>query len=856
MACCLVLPVAVGFEVRPALAQEGCPLPAGGDPLPAPPVTAGEVEDGSASLMDFALAAIAQFKRRGSDTLSSEQLAVSGCRLRQEGGPWRSGDTYLVSLTPEDGRVYFHARDMSLSASRLRSDVYAGILAALGVPRAVLGGLASPDADTRRRALAALFGLLRDEPHGPFDLTGSGSGAPAVPGARGYAGAFVSANTGQPRLLLAGFDLDASHVAEEQISHYMPAVTARDVVDRATLREFVTEALRFLAEGQRNARSIAEARIAFAEARLALRDPNGPWRHGAVYLSIVDRVSNVILFHGGFPDRLELRPPGVTRDVVTGELIWDQLLAAATSSPEGGFWTYHFDDPTDDSDAADIPKVGFAVELARTITRSDGTETRTSLIVSSGFYPRASETGAEQLGTVVEAVLPQVMRAMTASTVDAVSGRVQRAMSDAAPVRELSLGGTSTLTQMLMANGQALESGTFDPAALIAASSFSLALDDGGGAGFLGGLTVWGSGNVRNFSGGDPQSVSYDGDVTGASVGIDTRLGADLLAGMSVTRAQGTVDYTASSTLSGELTATVTSVAPYVGWQTPAGIGLWALAGHGRGEVELDGGSAGTDSSDLTQRMAAAGVSGPLVASDDLIAGGTTRLSLKGETAFTKAEVEGSETLDEMTLNASRQRLALEGSHVRRLASGATLTPSVEIGMRHDGGDGETGNGVEVGAGLRFADPATRLTVEARARTLVAHGGDYEEWGLSGLVRIDPGRAGRGIALSLRPAWGQAASGVRQLWNSGVAGGTSPADGAGGRMSARIGYGLDAAPGLGTVTPWAGLGLGDGGAGAWDMGVLWQLAPGASVSLLGTLREAGPGGEPAESLMLHGALRW
>lgn len=128
MAFCLALPVAVGFDVRPALAQEACPLPAGGDPLPEPPVTAGEVEDGSASLMDFAVAAIAQFKRRGSDTLSSEQLAVSGCRLRLEGGPWRSGDTYLVSLTPEDGRVYFHARDMSLSASRLRFDVYAGIL--------------------------------------------------------------------------------------------------------------------------------------------------------------------------------------------------------------------------------------------------------------------------------------------------------------------------------------------------------------------------------------------------------------------------------------------------------------------------------------------------------------------------------------------------------------------------------------------------------------------------------------------------------------------------------------------------------------------------------------------------------
>ena len=52
----------------------------------------------------------------------------------------------------------------------------------------------------------------------------------------------------------------------------------------------------------------------------------------------------------------------------------------------------------------------------------------------------------------------------------------------------------------------------------------------------------------------------------------------------------------------------------------------------------------------------------------------------------------------------------------RKLASGATFTPSLEIGMRHDGGDGETGNGVETGGGLRYADAASGLTLEGRAR--------------------------------------------------------------------------------------------------------------------------------------------
>ena len=159
-------------------------------------------------------------------------------------------------------------------------------------------------------------------------------------------------------------------------------------------------------------------------------------------------------------------------------------------------------------------------------------------------------------------------------------------------------------------------------------------------------------------------------------------------------------------------------------------------------------------------------------------------LSLKAETAFTWAQMDASGTLASAELSASRQRLTVEGSHARKLASGGTFTPSIEVGMRNDGGDGETGSSVEAGGGLRYADPATGLTVEGRARTLLVHSEDYEEWGLSGLIRIDPGSAGRGLALNVQPAWGPTASGVQRLWETGVAGGSSPTYRAVGRIDA------------------------------------------------------------------------
>ena len=120
--------------------REPCPLPAGEAPPADPAVTAQQVEDGSATLAEFAQAALRRFKGVD-DVLTTQQLAYSGCRLRLEGGPWRSGSTYIVTLSA-DGRVYLHAKNMSLSAGKLQVPIYGQILLALGTPRRFCRGCA------------------------------------------------------------------------------------------------------------------------------------------------------------------------------------------------------------------------------------------------------------------------------------------------------------------------------------------------------------------------------------------------------------------------------------------------------------------------------------------------------------------------------------------------------------------------------------------------------------------------------------------------------------------------------------------------------------------------------------------
>ena len=155
-------------------------------------------------------------------------------------------------------------------------------------------------------------------------------------------------------------------------------------------------------------------------------------------------------------------------------------------------------------------------------------------------------------------------------------------------------------------------------------------------------------------------------------------------------------------------------------------------------------------------------------------------LALRGDAFWVRTEsdavtVAGVGRLAASEGEASRVRLTLEGSRRVDLEGGA-LTPSLEVGLRQDGGDAETGTGLELGGGVAYADPASGLAMDLKARTLVAHAeSGYREWGVSGAVKLQPGGAGRGLSFSLLPAFGADAGGDR-LWSARDAAQLAPAN--------------------------------------------------------------------------------
>ena len=175
-------------------------------------------------------------------------------------------------------------------------------------------------------------------------------------------------------------------------------------------------------------------------------------------------------------------------------------------------------------------------------------------------------------------------------------------------------------------------------------------------------------------------------------------------------------------------------------------------------------------------------------------------LAFKADTLWvgmrTKAATGPGGNLDSTTAAVSRLRTALEGSQSMTIASRMALTPSIEIGIRQDGGDAETGRGMDLGAGLVLADGVTGLAVDIRVRRLLVHQAEgFAESGMSISVSYNPTPSTPlGFTARVSPAWGgDAMSGAEALWGRESMGGMARNHLIGGgnnRLDTEVGYGL------------------------------------------------------------------
>ena len=392
-------------------------------------------------------------------------------------------------------------------------------------------------------------------------------------------------------------------------------------------------------------------------------------------------------------------------------------------------------------------------------------------------------------------------------------------------------------------------------AQLLLGSRFTYTGGEDASGGVIG---FWGRGTQTRFDGADGD-LDLDGDVTTAMLGADYARG-DWLAGVALTQSFGRGGYRgpapagdlladggtsiAGSATDGAIETSLTAAVPYAAWRPSERLNVWGAAGFGSGDLTLAPEGAGSVSADIGWTMAAAGLKGELFSF-----GGGTTLSLVSDALWAGTRSDRADGLAATESGVSRLRLGVEGGRRFELPGGGSLTPKLEIGARHDGGDAETGFGVEVGGGIAWTDPRFGLRLDLEGRTLLAHDdGAMRDRGFSASLAWDPRPdSARGLSLALRQdAGGPSGGGLDALFADGPAagrraghvgqGGSAP-----GRWTMEAGYGLPAFGGRFTGTPHLGYGASAQGRG---LSVGWRLAPEArpgapdlSLGLLATRRE-------------------
>ena len=303
-------------------------------------------------------------------------------------------------------------------------------------------------------------------------------------------------------------------------------------------------------------------------------------------------------------------------------------------------------------------------------------------------------------------------------------------------------------------------------------------------------LSFWSRGEQSQFHGREGD-LALDGRVRTSMFGADYATGP-LVAGLSLAHSRGRGGY--SGVGAGEVTSSVTGLYPWLGYKASDRITLWGVTGYGKGALRLTPGEATTLRSGLSMAMVAGGLRGDLA---DSVVGGFG-LAFKADALWVGTGIKGVDgpggRLAATEATVTRLRTGLEASRGYSIKRRLSLEPSLEVGLRRDGGDAETGAGVDIGGGLVVLDPLSGLSADVRVRMLLVHqDAGFRERGVSVSFSYDPTpRTPLGFLAKVSPSWGgQATSGAEAMWGRETMaemahGGAS----AGNRLKAELGYGL------------------------------------------------------------------
>ena len=430
--------------------------------------------------------------------------------------------------------------------------------------------------------------------------------------------------------------------------------------------------------------------------------------------------------------------------------------------------------------------------------------------------PPLTEERRDEVNTEI---LPSIINQVAENQVAIITGRSEF-ISSGLNRGNLSMEEMVTdVADYLFSHHQKIQANGFDWRQALSGKNFSFALADTSvsqdsmddGESFSSGsgpLSFWGAIDYSSLQD-NIETISLDGDTLSFNFGIDKEFTSDLVLGILLSIANSEFDLTGGFT--GTYEVDLSTLNPYISWETSEDLSLWASVGYGRGQVDLTDDSTNppvSERSDFTRFSA--GGRFQLWQSET---GTGLALKLDGTTAhFLGADVQ-------------RSRLATELSHDFSIESGV-LNTALELGLLMSSADESA---AELVGRLHWRSNSG-LSSSIQSRVLLG-GGDRQEWGIGGALRYTAG-GGEGLMMSLEPSFGISNPQLLpDLWQVTTSNPATTTAAPTARLNAKLAYGFPTTGGL--LTPYTDFSFSDITS-TYGAGLRYGLSTGLDLDLKGT----------------------
>ena len=248
-----------------------------------------------------------------------------------------------------------------------------------------------------------------------------------------------------------------------------------------------------------------------------------------------------------------------------------------------------------------------------------------------------------------------------------------------------------------------------------------------------GSFGVWANGAFQRTNNHD-QGLTLNSEIATGIVGSDYHWTNGWLTGILLVRSQGKGTFKLPYQ-TGKITAELTGIYPYMLFIRPSWNASFSI-GTGNGQIKTNGIKKG-----ISTQFGMFGVQGILSSRN------RATLNYYGNALIAVTEIANHEKV----INMSQTRVGIEA----KIKITKKIRAYVKTAVRKDGGNTETGTGLEIGGGMQVFAPEWKIQSSIHAQRLVVHTATgFSEWGVSGYIQI--GNQSNGLMLRVRPTLGTA----------------------------------------------------------------------------------------------------